>query len=518
MQSAEPSSGGEPTTRRDLLYLVAQAAELEHSLACQYLFTAFSLKEQPSEGVTVLQLRKITNWQNEIIGVAVQEMLHLALASNLLTAIGGAPYFRRANFPQSKTYTSLSLRFELAPFSDDTLQRYVCFELPEDFQAAQGETDWNSVCSLVKTSHAFLVAPPLLPKKLDFHSIGELYGLIRTGFAQIETSLQASDQTLFIGPPDAQATGIWPELTAVTDVTSAQTVIDLIIAQGEGTPTDQTHNHFRTFVGILGEYRAEVQSDPAFQPARPVVGNPLLDLQRDQSDAISLGANVINDSPARDVIEIFAAVYEVMLQILTRYFAHTDEDGEQLYVLKSAFLNLMSFVLAPIGMAITQLPAGASFADKTAGPSFEVFSDVALLPHLNSAWVYFRERLTEIAAACDSLAAGPPAAGQPLQTALTAASAALRRIAYPISSQPNGLTWANGISQLFSPMDVAHMGGLGLDLGDYQSVKSQAGGGNEGSAIWDKVSHKDMPAAPLGPWTDQRIQLFKSWIDNGFPE
>jgi hypothetical protein len=67
-------------------------------------------------------------------------------------------------------------------------------------------------------------------------------------------------------------------------------------------------------------------------------------------------------------------------------------------------------------------------------------------------------------------------------------------------------------------MDVAHMGGLGLDLGDYQSVKSQAGGGNEGSAIWDKVSQKDMPAAPLGPWTDQRIQLFKSWIDNGFPE
>jgi hypothetical protein len=42
-------------------------------------------------------------------------MLHLALASNLLTAIGGAPYFRRANFPQAKTYASLGLHFVLAP-------------------------------------------------------------------------------------------------------------------------------------------------------------------------------------------------------------------------------------------------------------------------------------------------------------------------------------------------------------------------------------------------------------------
>ena len=67
-------------------------------------------------------------------------------------------------------------------------------------------------------------------------------------------------------------------------------------------------------------------------------------------------------------MEIFAAVYEVMLQILARYFAHTDEDDEQLYVLKSAFLNLMPFVLTPIGKECTQLPAGDGFAGKNAGP------------------------------------------------------------------------------------------------------------------------------------------------------
>ena len=26
-----------------------------------------------------------------------------------------------------------------------------------------------------------------------------------------------------------------------------------------------------------------------------------------------------------------------------------------------------------------------------------------------------------------------------------------------------------------------------------------------------------MPKLPLGPWTDQRIRLFKQWIDSDFP-
>jgi hypothetical protein len=154
------------------------------------------------------------------------------------------------------------------------------------------------------------------------------------------------------------------------------------------------------------------------------------------------------------------------------------------------------------------LPAGDGFAGKNAGPSFEVFADVALLPHKASAWAYFRERLDEIAAACDSVA-GDTRASASLKGALNGASAAMSRIASPVSFQPNGLTWANGIKQLFSPMDIAHMAPV-PDLGDYQTVKDQ-------TAIWDRVSQKDMPRLPLGPWTDQRIALFKQWMDSGFP-
>src|SRR5947207_1206611 len=97
------SSPNMVTTREQLIYLLSQGANLEHSLICQYLFTAFSLKQSTWEGVTDAQLKLIEGWRGTLYNIAVQEMLHLAQVSNLLTAIGGAPNFQRDNFPQAKT-------------------------------------------------------------------------------------------------------------------------------------------------------------------------------------------------------------------------------------------------------------------------------------------------------------------------------------------------------------------------------------------------------------------------------
>jgi hypothetical protein len=128
---------------------------------------------------------------------------------------------------------------------------------------------------------------------------------------------------------------------------------------------------------------------------------------------------------------------------------------------------------------------------------------------MTSAWAYFRERLDEIAAACGSVASDPRAS-QPVTDALSKASAALQRIADPISFQPNGLTWDNGISQLFSPMDIDHMSFL-VDLAAYDAVRTQ-------TAVWDVISQKAMPLDPLGAWTDRRIGWFKQWMDSNFPQ
>src|SRR5216683_695022 len=86
-------------SREELVYLLGEACELEHGLLCEYLYAQFSLKRSVQEGVTPEQLARIQAWELTIIDVVKQEMLHLALATNILTAIGAAPHFERPNFP-----------------------------------------------------------------------------------------------------------------------------------------------------------------------------------------------------------------------------------------------------------------------------------------------------------------------------------------------------------------------------------------------------------------------------------
>jgi hypothetical protein len=48
----------------------------------------------------------------------------------------------------------------------------------------------------------------------------------------------------------------------------------------------------------------------------------------------------------------------VLLQVLTRFFTHTDETDEQLDALVQAALGIMAGVLKPLGTALTRLPMG----------------------------------------------------------------------------------------------------------------------------------------------------------------
>jgi hypothetical protein len=84
--------------REELIFMLSEAAALEHMLMCEYLFATFSLKREVSVGLTAAQLAAIKGWERVVALVATQEMLHLALASNLLTCIDylGHPFRKEA--------------------------------------------------------------------------------------------------------------------------------------------------------------------------------------------------------------------------------------------------------------------------------------------------------------------------------------------------------------------------------------------------------------------------------------
>ncbi len=48
--------------REELIFVLSEAAMLEHMIMCEYLFAAFSLKRDVSEGVTPPQFEALFNW------------------------------------------------------------------------------------------------------------------------------------------------------------------------------------------------------------------------------------------------------------------------------------------------------------------------------------------------------------------------------------------------------------------------------------------------------------------------
>ena len=102
-----PSS--EIENRVQLIHAFTLAAELEHSLSCQYLFAAYSLKRDSNERLSAAQLARVRDWERVLLEIARQEMGHLGLVNNLLDAVGGAPHFRRPNFRVYPGFPTLKL-------------------------------------------------------------------------------------------------------------------------------------------------------------------------------------------------------------------------------------------------------------------------------------------------------------------------------------------------------------------------------------------------------------------------
>jgi hypothetical protein len=377
--------------REALIYTLGKAAELEHLVMLQYLFAAFSLKQTADEGLSPDALAAVRRWRKTLLEIGEQEMLHMALVQNLLTAVGAAPRLARPNFPMSAYAYPAGVRIELLPFSEAALRHFAFLERPEgmDVEDAEG---FAAVEQAVPLPHDD--PDGIVPQLQEFETIGELYRSIQGGLQYLDSKLGAD--RLFVGPPDAQATEEhfrWPELVPVTDLDSAFQAIDTIVEQGEGARGEWRDAHFGRLLGVLDEYLEMKAADPEFEPTRPVVAANV----RPQSTGVPVP--LITDPGTIRAMDLLNVANEVLLQLLSRYFAHADETPEQLGVLADVAVGLMYTAIKPLGTVVTTLPVGPHMPGVTAGPGFELFYQVDyLLPHRQAAWVLMEERLRDAAA------------------------------------------------------------------------------------------------------------------------
>jgi hypothetical protein len=377
--------------REALIYALGKAAELEHLVMLQYLFAAFSLKQHVNEGITPERLVAVQRWRRTLLEIGEQEMLHLALVQNLLTAVGAAPRFARPNFPMPAYSYPAGVRIELLAFGENALRHFAFLERPDgmDIEDAAG---FEAIAQAVALPHD--ETDEIVPHLQEFDTIGQLYRSIQAGLEHLAD--RVGPGRLFVGPANAQATEEhfrWAELVPVTDLASAARAIDTIVEQGEGARGEWRDAHFGRLLAILDEFLEIKRGDPGFEPARPVVAANV----RPQATGVAMP--LITDPGTTRTMDLLNVVYEVVLQLLSRYFAHADESPAQLNVLADVSVSLMYAAIKPLGTVVTTLPVGRDMPGATAGPGFELFYQVDyLLPHRAAAWVLMEERLRDAAA------------------------------------------------------------------------------------------------------------------------
>src|SRR3954469_7723063 len=181
--------------REALIYTLGKAAELEHLIMLQYLFAAFSLKDQVEEGLTGETLAAVHGWRKVLLEIGEQEMLHLALVQNLLTAVGAAPRLARPNFPMPAYSYPAGVRIELVPFGEAALRHFAFLERPEGMAMDDAE-GFEAIEQAVALPHDD--QDGIVPSLQEFDTIGQLYRSIQAGFERLTERL--GPERLFIGP------------------------------------------------------------------------------------------------------------------------------------------------------------------------------------------------------------------------------------------------------------------------------------------------------------------------------
>jgi hypothetical protein len=319
----------------DLRRHLQWAVEVEHSTVPPYVYAMFSVVEHDSAAATAIKY------------VAREEMLHAALAANVLSAVGGSPKFTgeavpRYPGPMPHHTPKEPLILHLAPASVDLVRDvFLRIEKPEE--------------------------PGSPPEADRYETLAQFYEAIADGLARL-------GEEVFTGDPRRQVTKGYAghgggTLFAVTDLDSALLALEVIVEQGEGTHTsdvapvgfDHTrHAHLR-----LEPFGFEGAPEPAHYWRFLEIAEgrtPLGDVHPMRVDPSS---GDLPEGELRDLARLYDACYSLQLDVMEQVWRHGDEGP----VIEDAMVPLMNHAEKPIALALVRQP-WPDGSGQVAGPPF----------------------------------------------------------------------------------------------------------------------------------------------------
>jgi len=311
-----------PAELREHLQL---AIGVELSTVPPYLYAMYSIVDQTSDAALLIR------------SVVAEEMLHAALAANLLLAVGGEPDFASGalipSYPSDVPHHKPRLTLNLKPCSQQQVEElFLVIEQPESHHVVPDDAVYESLGQFYHAIERGLAA------------VGQTHDI----FANPQIERQMADPAHYA--PVALDSGDSGGLSLVMDIESADEVIHVIVHQGEGVsdekwadPMHQELTHYYKFLQIA-EGRAPLGN------VRPAPTNPR---QEEYPEDI------------QQVSRLFNAAYRYLYLTMHAIF-QPDADRDALV---ARLYAVMSDVLSPVAHHLYTLPLGPELV---AAPTFEV--------------------------------------------------------------------------------------------------------------------------------------------------
>lgn len=232
----------------DAIALLEVAAEVEHGLMIEYLYTAYSCTDDGVRGILAL--------------IARQEMGHLLMVQNLLLMLGAEPYMGR--YDQSPQPDNDPFPFVQEPVSLASLAKYTCCEAPAAVAPAD-QAAFAAAQALAQSSTTFVNRIGALYAKLYWlfmdsdDDVGEWHDFPVDQFKPNHAGkhiAEPADPRLDLQANDGEwgTAGMGLKNIACGSRAAARAAIFQITSQGEGGPS-ATESHFARFLDIFAGAR-----------------------------------------------------------------------------------------------------------------------------------------------------------------------------------------------------------------------------------------------------------------------
>ncbi|WP_416840030.1 ferritin-like domain-containing protein [Haloferax sp. DFSO52] len=344
-------------TRTDLTEHLQWAMQVELSTIPTYLYAMYSIDDRDSDPYKLIR------------SVVVEEMLHTALAANLMVAVGGTPRFYdqtvMPSYPMDLPHHDPPIRMNLEPCSPEFIER-VCMpiEHPRDVGGVPEDDNYETI------GQFYLAVEEAIERFDDegerFDDEGKLFNN-----PQVERQLLHPGYYAPVEFDEDDSGGLHP----IDGIDSACRAIETVIHQGEGVRdehwADPAHHEMTHFY----KFKAIADGTYPLGDVRPVVENPATS----------------EFSPAlRPVSELFDATYSYTYVLMDELYATTDRSRKDALV--RDLYTIMSGMLSPLARYLTSQPASEA-SDRNAAPTFAFYR----FDDSSTPWAQIRALTTTVA-------------------------------------------------------------------------------------------------------------------------